>query len=118
MKTYRDLIVWQKAMSLVTFVYKATANFPQQEQYGLTSQMRRAAVSIPSNIAEGYGRFSKNEFCRFLEIAKGSLLELQTQMEIASNLDYVDDSALNTCFTSGDEVAKLITSLIKHSSSS
>ena len=78
-RTYRDLIVWQKSMALVTDVYRVTRVFPKNEQYGLTSQLRRCAVSIPSNIAEGYGRRASNDYLRFLSIANGSLFELQTQ---------------------------------------
>ena len=89
MKTYRDLIVWQKSMVLVTEVYKISKEFPNDETYGLTSQIRRCAVSIPSNIAEGYGRNSTNDYIHFLRIATGSLYELQTQMEIALNLHYI-----------------------------
>src|SRR5580765_5738490 len=87
--TYRDLIVWQKAMSLVTEVYNVTKNFPAVEVYGLSNQMRRSAVSIPSNIAEGYGRNSTGDYKRFLQITVGSLFELQTQLEIAFNLNYI-----------------------------
>jgi len=76
MKTYRDLLVWQKAMTLVTEVYRKTKTFPREEVYGLTSQVRRSAVSIPSNIAEGYGRNSTSDYIRFLQIASGSLYEL------------------------------------------
>ena len=83
MKTFRDLIVWQKSIDLVTNIYKVTTIFPNEELYGLTSQIRRAAVSIPSNIAEGYGRKATNEFVRFLQISMGSLFELKTQIEIS-----------------------------------
>ena len=87
-KTFRDLLVWQKAMILVTDVYRASSSFPREEQYGLTSQLRRCAVSIPSNIAEGFGRDSTNDYLRFLSIANGSLYESQTQLEIARNLEF------------------------------
>ena len=83
---YRDLVVWQKALELVTQVYAETAAFPREELFGLTSQMRRAAVSVPSNIAEGQGRLSRGEFQQFLGNARGSLLELETQIEIAARL--------------------------------
>lgn len=89
-KTYRDLQVWQKAMGLVTRSYKETKDFPGEEMYGVTSRLRRSAVSLPSNIAEGYGRNSTQDYPRFLRIASGSLFEMQTQMEIAMNLGYVD----------------------------
>ena len=90
--SYRDLIAWQKAMDLVTAIYRATAGFPRDEIYGLTSQLRRAAVSIPSNIAEGQGRQSTREFIHFLSIAYGSLNEAQTQILIAERLKYLNDS--------------------------
>jgi four helix bundle protein len=81
MKSYRDLIVWQKAMSLVVDVYKITEYFPDAEKFGLTSQIKRCSVSIPSNIAEGYGRNYTKDYIRFLQIARGSLFECQTQLE-------------------------------------
>jgi four helix bundle protein len=84
-KTFRDLIVWQKSMVVVTDVYRITGRFPREEMFGLTSQMRRCAVSIPSNIAEGYGRQATGDYICFLQIALGSLYELQTQLEIAHN---------------------------------
>ena len=86
-KSYRDLVVWQKAMDLVTAIYRITAGFPRDEIYGLTSQLRRAAVSIPSDIAEG--RFGSAEFRRFLWLANGSLMELETQLLIAERLKYI-----------------------------
>ena len=82
MKTFRELIVWQKAMSFVTEVYQVSKQFPKDETFGLTSQIRRSAVSIPSNISEGYGRQGLNDYLRFLNIAMASLFELQTQLEI------------------------------------
>jgi four helix bundle protein len=88
-RRYQDLIAWQKAIGLVLSVYKATAQFPAEERYGLTSQMRRASVSIPSNIAEGWGRQSRMDFVRFLEMARASSYELQTQIYIASELRYI-----------------------------
>ncbi len=90
-RTFRDLIVWQKSMTMVTDIYRATGAFPREELFGLTSQMRRCAVSIPSNIAEGYGRQSTGDYIRFLQIALGSLYELQTQVEIANNLNYFNN---------------------------
>ncbi len=77
--SYRDLIVWQKAIAMVTDIYRATQNFPRQETYGLTSQIRRSAVSVASNIAEGQGRLSRREFRQFLGVARGSLVEMETQ---------------------------------------
>jgi four helix bundle protein len=85
-ESYRDLIAWQKAMDLVTAIYRVTGSFPREELYGLTSQLRRAAVSVPSNIAEGQARFSRKEFHHFLSQARGSLVEIETQLMIAENL--------------------------------
>lgn len=107
---YKDLIVWQKAMVLVTQVYRVTRTFPRDERYGLTSQVRRAAVSIPSNIAEGQGRMSQGEFRQFLGHAKGSLHELETQLLIAQNLGYLADDALLGNHLS--EVGRLLNGLI------
>ena len=87
-KSYRELVAWQKAMLLVTEIYRATKTFPIEERYGLTNQLRRAAVSVPSNIAEGQARFSSRDFHRFLGIARGSL-EIETQVEIAKSLGYL-----------------------------
>lgn len=88
-KTYRDLIAWQKAMDLAERVYHATSTMPDSERFGLTSQMRRAAVSIPSNIAEGHGRQSLTDYVRFLKTARGSLMELQTQVALAERLGFL-----------------------------
>jgi four helix bundle protein len=92
MNSFRDLIVWQKAMGLVKIIYDVTNNFSSSERYGLTDQIRRSAVSIPSNIAEGYGRGSTNDYIRFLTIARGSLFELETQAEIGLSLNYMSDT--------------------------
>lgn len=87
-RTYRELLVWQKAKALAVHIYRATEQFPKAETYGLTSQIRRAAVSVASNIAEGQGRLTSGEFLHFLGQARGSLLELDTQIAIALNLMY------------------------------
>lgn len=89
---FRDLVVWQKAIAFVTEVYRVTQTFPKEEMYGLTSQIRRAAVSVPSNIAEGQGRLTRGEFRQFLGHAKGSLAELETQLVISQNLGYVKEA--------------------------
>jgi four helix bundle protein len=89
MKGHRDLVAWQKAMELVVEIYRVTKGFPKDELYGLTSQLRRAAVSIPSNLAEGYGRNSWKDFQRFIGLALGSLLEVETQLEISNKLGYL-----------------------------
>jgi four helix bundle protein len=112
-KSYRDLIVWQKAMDLVEAIYRVTRGFPKEEQYGLTSQMRRAAVSIPSNIAEGQGQGSDKNFGRFLSIAQGSLTELETQLLIAERLNYVDTQSLQPTLSQCDEIGKMLTGLQK-----
>lgn len=91
--SHKDLKLWQESMELVEDIYKVSAFFPKEEIYGLTSQLRRSAVSIPSNIAEGAGRKGKVEFSRFLYIALGSLSELETQLEIAIRLNYVQKEA-------------------------
>jgi len=90
-KSHKDLKVWQEAMNLVVVIYEISENFPSKEIYGLTSQLRRASISVPSNIAEGAGRKGKKEFARFLYIALGSLSELETQLEIASRLTYMNE---------------------------
>lgn len=111
--SYRDLLVWQRSMSLVTEVYKITQSFPSSELYALTSQIRRSAVSIPSNIAEGYGRNSTADYKRFLQIAVGSLFELQTQIEIAFNLNYVSKDIFDEIFEKAKELDRMLLSLIK-----
>ena len=113
MRTYRDLIVWQKSMSLVTQIYRITKTFPKEEIYGLISQMRRCAVSIPSNIAEGYGRRSTDDYLRFLHIAMSSLYEVQTQVEIASNLGYLSKSSFAEVYESSGEIERMLSSLTK-----
>lgn len=92
MKTFRDLFIWQKAMNLVTNTYQITEKFPKEELFGLTSQIRRSAISIPSNIVEGFGRDSNKEFSRFINIAISSLFEFQTQIEIAKNINYLNEN--------------------------
>ena len=90
-KTFRDLKVWQKSMDVVKEIYKISANFPGDEKYVLTPQLRRAAISVPSNIAEGYGRNATKDYKRFLQISMGSIYELQTQVEIAFEVNYFND---------------------------
>jgi four helix bundle protein len=108
--TYRDLLIWQKSMILITDIYKITTNFPINEQYGLTSQIRRSAISIASNIAEGFGRNSKLEFNRFLNISMGSLFEIQTQLEISKNLKYIEDDIFKEIFERSREIERMISS--------
>ncbi len=113
MQSYRDLIVWQKSIELVTEVYELVKLFPREEIYALSGQIRRAVISIPSNIAEGHNRNSDKEFVQFLCIARGSLGELETQFIIAEKLNYVNkervDKLLNDCY----EIGKMLNSLIK-----
>jgi len=109
---YKDLAAWQKSMNLVELVYLATAVFPRHETYGLASQMRRAAVSVPSNIAEGQSRFSKRDFRHFLRASRGSLAELETQMLIARRLRYTDQALADTILSTNDEVSRILSGLI------
>lgn len=111
-KNYRDLIVWQKAMALARQAYVLTATLPRSEAHGLLSQIRRAAVSIPSNIAEGQGRLTDLQFRHFLGNARGSLNELQTQVELASDLGYLNRESAQTLMEQGAEVARLINGLL------
>lgn len=103
--TYRDLIAWQQAMSLVLSAYRATESMPDSERFGLRSQIRRSAVSVPSSIAEGYGRESTQDYVRFLCVARGSLYELRTQFEISVSLGYlIDDEELAAMLAETDRV--------------
>ena len=114
MKNYKELLVWQKAMQTAEETYRLVKLLPKEELYALSDQMRRAAVSIPSNIAEGQGRNSAKEFANFLSIAKGSTAELETQLMLCVRLNYLQqaqaDQVLNLC----DEVGKMLTGLIAH----
>jgi len=110
--TYRDLKAWQKAMQLVTAIYASTQEFPKAETYGLTGQMRRAAVSIPSNIAEGQGRRLEGDFQHFLRNARGSLLELETQVLIAQNLRYLSQVQAEPLLALCSEVGRILNGLI------
>jgi len=110
-RDYRDLIVWQKAMELVEVVYQFMREFPTDERFRLCDQLSRAVISIPSNIAEGNGRESKSEYARFLGIARGSLYETETQLEIARRLGYIDDLSQTTELTSS--IRRMLSSLIR-----
>jgi len=112
MKTYRELIVWQKSMLLVLFVYKETKSFPKEEIYGLTAQIRRSVVSIPSNIAEGYGRNHSADYVRFLQIASGLLFEFQTQLEISFQLGYIVREINEEIYSLSFEIEKMLSSSI------
>jgi four helix bundle protein len=111
-RSYSDLLVWQKAMALVTEIYEVTSSFPTAEMFGLTSQIRQAAVSIPSNIAEGQGRSSTGEFRQFLGHARGSLAELETQLYIAKNLRYLTEAQLCQLSEATTEVGRLLNGLM------
>jgi len=110
-KNFRDLIAWQKALDLVEETYKASKSFPKEELYGLTSQIRRAVVSIPSNIAEGQGRDTTREFRHYLSIAYGSLCEVQTQIFIAQRLTYMKEDQVVRLLSMATDVARLINGL-------
>jgi len=107
-RSFRDLVVWKKSIETAVAVYRLTQNFPREETYGLTSQMRRAAVSIPSNIAEGHGRLSTGEYRQFLGVARGSNFELQTQIEIARVLGLGDSKQLDETEQLSHEIGKMI----------
>jgi four helix bundle protein len=110
--TYKDLRVWQEAVKLASNIYRSTALFPRHEIYGLSQQMRRAAVSVPSNIAEGKGHRSNREFVNFLLHSRGSLLELQTQILIAEDLQYLREDTVETLISQSDAVARSLNALI------
>jgi four helix bundle protein len=112
-KSHRDLIAWQKSMDLVVTVYKASRAFPKEETYGLTSQLRRAAVSVPANIAEGQGRRSKPEFRQFLGNARGSLLELDTHLELAVRLNYLEVQEHSKIRGQIQEVGRILNGLLR-----
>ncbi len=109
--SHKDLEVWQKAMDLVESVYSLTKDFPKEEIYGLTSQMRRSAVSIPSNIAEGHSKKSTREFIRYVNIASGSAAELETQLLISKRLGYVRDDSFKRVLESLNAVGKMLNKL-------
>jgi len=110
-QSYRDLIAWQKAMDFVMDVYRTSKAFPREEMYGLASQLRRSAVGIPTNIAEGQARFSANEFHYFLERARGSLVEVETQLMIAQNLAYFSQEQGKQLFDKANELGKILNGL-------
>jgi four helix bundle protein len=113
MQTFKDLIVWQEAIHLVEMIYQETRQFPKEEIYGLTSQIRRAAISIPANIAEGNGRRNRREYLYFLSVANGSLTELETHLVIAERLKFLRAEALEKLSPQIKSVAKLLTALRK-----
>ena len=112
MEDYRDLIVWQRSMNLVKEIYALTKQLPKEETFALSNQLRRAVVSIPSNIAEGYGRNSKQDYLRFLNIARGSKNEVETQLQICLMLDYLRPEDIAEAQTVCTEVGKMLNALI------
>ena len=113
-KTYKELDVWIKSRAIVKEVYATTMNFPKEKLYGLTSQIRRSAVSIPSNIAEEYGRQYKKETIHFLHIARGSVYEVETQLYVAFGLKFISEQKLNELMILIEECRKLLSGLIKY----
>ncbi|MDY5090320.1 MAG: four helix bundle protein [Prevotella sp.] len=113
MKSHKDLIVWQKSMLLVKRLYEVTSSYPKDEIFGITSQMRRAAVSIPSNIAEGYGRLYEKDTVRFLSTALGSASELETQMLISKQLMLASDQELDDLLMLNNEIIRMLVALSK-----
>ena len=111
--SYRDLIVWQRAMDLTDYAYDLTKSFPRDERLALTSQVQRAAVSIPSDIAEGHGRRHLGEYLQYLSIANGSLMELETQFVIASRRQYIDQAALEHGLNLSGDVGRLLAGLVR-----
>ncbi len=111
--SYRQLEVWQKAVTLVTEIYQITRSFPREELYGLTSQVRRAAVSIPANIAEGWGRNMTRDYVQFLRVARGSLLELETHLVIAKNLNFIEAITLQRSADQTQEINRMLNGLIR-----
>jgi four helix bundle protein len=109
---FRDLLVWQKAMSLARAVYQETETLPRSENFGLQSQMRRAAVSVPSNIAEGHGRLDDGHFRQFLATSCGSLFELETQLELAAGLNFIEETKTIALIQQCEEVARMINGLL------
>lgn len=112
-KTFRELDIWKKGIELVKEIYKATEKFPNNELYGLTSQMRRSAVSVPSNAAEGFRRKHSKEFKQFLNIALGSLAELETQIIIAKELGYLENESEGIMLELSDHISRMIANLLK-----
>jgi four helix bundle protein len=114
--SYRDLFAWQKAIALAHFIYELTESFPKREMFGLTSQLRRAAVSVPSNIAEGNGRITRGEWQQFLGHARGSLLEIETELIISHRAKLISDVQLDAVLGRCSEVGRLINGLLRASS--
>lgn len=114
MRPHHNLDVWKKSVDFVVMIYKMTENFPKEEKFGLTSQIRRAAVSIPANIAEGAARKSEKEFLQFLSISQGSASEVETELLIANRLNFLDKSDFEQLVNSLDDLGRMITGLSNH----
>jgi four helix bundle protein len=112
-RSYRDLLVWQAAMDVVVKIYRTTSTFPRNERYSLVDQLRRAAISVPSNIAEGHGRSRTGDYLRHLSIATGSLHELETQIQISRRLDYISDDAQKELLDACTAVGRMLGALIR-----
>lgn len=112
LNSFRDLIVWQKSYALCLLVYRYTRDFPRNEEFGLISQLRRSAVSVPSNIAEGYNRKTKKEYIQFLHTSSGSLGELQTQLMISHDIGFIDDARFKEMYDLSIEIDKMLNKLI------
>jgi four helix bundle protein len=117
MSAYRELVVWQRSMQLTVAVYRLTRECPREELYGLTSQVRRSAVSLPSNIAEGHGRLTTGEFRQFLGIARGSNFELQTQLQIARELDMGNTKLIDEAESLSNEVGRMLYAILESTKS-
>ncbi len=113
LRWYRDLVAWQKSMAVAKRVYELTRGFPREEVYGMTSQIRRAAVSVPANIAEGHARQTRGEFRQFVGIARGSLAELETMLLLAKDLEYSDAYAIDLLLEACLEVGRLLNGLLR-----
>jgi len=112
-ESFKDLIVWQRSIELTVAVYKVTAEFPKTEQFGLTNQLRRASVSVASNIAEGYGRSTRGEYLQFLGHARGSICEVQTLIEISAQLGFGQDTLRTTANDLSEEVSRMLVAMMK-----
>lgn len=112
--TYKDLIVWQKGIELVNEIYVVTRIFPKEEMFGLTNQLRRAAISIPANIAEGWGRSSTKNYVQFIKISLGSLFELETLIIIAKDQNYLEEQIMNKISVEITEIGKMLNKLIRN----
>jgi len=112
-QSFKDLRIWQKGIEIVEDIYRMTRNYPKEELYGLSSQMRRASISIPSNIAEGFKRFHNKEYKRFLYITLGSSAELETQLIISHKLDYIPKNTMTALSEKIDYLSKMITALMR-----